>query len=83
MIRWWHIVSEGHEGSTLCLSDTPDEIGILPSFTGTEVHDGFKTYITYTNCNHALCNAHILRELNSITELQSQDWANPIDPTLE
>ncbi len=66
---------EGHEGTTLCLSDTPDEIGILPNFTGTAVHDGFKTYNKYTNCSHALCNAHILRELNGITELQNQEWA--------
>ena len=39
------------------------------------VHDGFKTYNTYNNCNYALCNAHILRELNGITELHNQEWA--------
>ena len=39
---------------------------------------GFKTYFKYTNCNHALCNAHILRELNGITELQGQNWAKPM-----
>ena len=48
---------------------------ILPNFEGTAVHDCFKTYNKYTNCTHALCNAHILRELNGITELQKQDWA--------
>lgn len=52
-----------------------DDITILPNFTGTAVHDGFKTYFKYTNCDHALCNAHILRELNGITELQGQNWA--------
>jgi len=55
-----------------------DDITILPNFTGTAVHDGFKTYYKYTKCNHALCNAHILRELNGITELQGQNWAKPM-----
>lgn len=55
-----------------------DDITILPNFTGTAVHDGFKTYYKYTKCNHALCNAHILSELNGITELQGQNWAKPM-----
>lgn len=55
-----------------------DDIGILPHFNGTAVHDCFKTYHQYTNCDHALCNAHILRELNGITELYKQDWAKPM-----
>ena len=44
-----------------------DEINILPNFTGTEVHDCFKTYNKYSNCDHSLCNAHILRELNGVS----------------
>ena len=59
-----------------------DDITILPNFTGTAVHDGFKSYYKYTKCNHALCNAHILRELNGITELQKQDWAKPMKDLL-
>ncbi|WP_286161301.1 IS66 family transposase [Clostridium sp. KNHs214] len=59
-----------------------DDITILPNFTGTSVHDGFKTYYKYTKCNHALCNAHILRELNGITELQGQNWAKPMKDLL-
>ena len=55
-----------------------DEINILPKFTGTAVHDGWKTYNSYTDCDHALCNAHILRELNAITELEKQKWAEPM-----
>ena len=33
-----------------------------------------KTYYNYSNCKHALCNAHILRELNGITDNFSQAW---------
>lgn len=59
-----------------------DEINILPNFTGTAVHDCFKTYNKYSNCDHSLCNAHILRELNSVSELEKQAWAEPMKDLL-
>ncbi len=44
-----------------------DEIGILPGFTGTSVHDGWASYWGY-GCAHALCNVHHLRELTWVVE---------------
>jgi transposase len=52
-----------------------DDIGILSVFKGTAVHDCWKSYHTYTDCDHSLCCAHILRELNGITEIEKQSWA--------
>jgi hypothetical protein len=37
--------------------------GILPRFTGVAVHDAYKGYDSFTGCGHALCNAHVVREL--------------------
>ncbi len=35
-----------------------DAIGILPTYRGVSVHDGLRSYGTYTQCRHALCNIH-------------------------
>jgi transposase len=51
-----------------------DEIGILPFFKGTLIHDHWKPYFIY-QCIHALCNAHHLRELQRAYEQDNQKWA--------
>lgn len=39
------------------------------------MHDGLSTYSQYTGCQHSLCNAHILRELNYVIETSKASWA--------
>lgn len=52
-----------------------DAIDILPNFTGTAVHDGYSSYTDYA-CQHALCNAHHLRELTFLSEQYGLSWAD-------
>lgn len=52
-----------------------EEIGILPAFTGTLVHDALSSYFLYQLLVHALCNAHHLRDLTAVVESDQQLWA--------
>jgi transposase len=49
-------------------------MGILPGFQGVAIHDFWSSYLGYS-CAHALCNAHLLRELTFVWEECRQKWA--------
>src|SRR3954469_24801057 len=48
---------------------------LLANVTGIVVHDHWKPYYTITGVLHALCNAHHLRELKALVEIEKEDWA--------
>ena len=54
--------------------------GVLPRYRVTCVHDGWPAYSFYTQCRHALCGAHLLRELTFFAELseETKAWASPL-----
>lgn len=49
---------------------------LLADLTGIVVHDHWKPYYTLTGVLHALCNAHHLRELKALVEIEKEDWAH-------
>jgi transposase len=59
-----------------------DDNGVLKDFTGTAVHDCWSSYFKYDNCIHALCNAHLLRELRGVIDNTGQTWATEMQKYL-
>ena len=48
---------------------------LLENIAGIVVHDHWKPYYTLKDVLHALCNAHHLRELKALLEIEKEDWA--------
>ena len=46
-----------------------DAHGVLNHYTGVIVHDAWRPYDCYRDAVHALCNAHLLRELQQVTDV--------------
>jgi len=70
--QWLHIAS------TIRLTFyrvSPKRGSLLANVTGIVVHDHWKPYYTMTGVLHALCNAHHLRELKALVEIEKEDWA--------
>jgi transposase len=53
-----------------------DDAGVLGRFRGVAVHDAWAPYDTYLDADHQLCCAHVLRELQSVTDTlpPDSDW---------
>lgn len=58
-----------------------DNIDILPKFKGVLCHDHWKSYYKYS-CEHSLCNAHHIRELEWSFEEDRQKWAGKMQKFL-
>jgi len=52
--------------------------GLLPEYRGILMHDAYRSYLGY-DYTHALCNAHLLRELQALSETDpTQRWAGQL-----
>jgi transposase len=52
-----------------------DAGGVLPGYQGVVVHDDWAPYRSYTDATHALCGAHLVRDLATVAETSGQGWA--------
>ncbi len=85
-LHWLHIVtcapytlyghhqSRGHEALVA--------MGVLPDYRGVLMHDAWRTYLALP-MDHALCNAHLLRELRGLSEYFQQRWAGELREALQ
>ena len=59
------------------------DFGILERFAGRLVHDCWPTYFRLKNCEHSLCNPHLIRELVFAQEQLHQQWAGKMKQFLQ
>ena len=77
--QWLHIAST----ILLTFYRISPKRGSLPdNVTGIVVHDHWKPYYTLKGVLHALCNAHHLRELQALVEIEKEDWARKMQRLL-
>jgi len=78
--RWWLHVARTPFLTAFHLDlsrgrDAVTTFGILPEHTGVIVHDALSVYDAYTTAQHALCGAHLIRELAAAAETHpAQAW---------
>lgn len=77
--QWLHIASTG----LLTFYRITASRGIVPEdVSGTVVHDHWKPYYAMPGVTHGLCNAHHLRELKALIEIEKEDWARKMQVLL-
>jgi len=85
-LQWLHILTcasytlYGHHRSRGY--DALLAMGVLPAYRGMLMHDAWHTYLSLP-ITHALCNAHLLRELRGLHEFFGQDWAGELRRALQ
>ncbi|MHB8290723.1 MAG: IS66 family transposase [Acidimicrobiales bacterium] len=77
---WFHVAAnELHTflvASMTRAKSAPDDAGVLGEFSGTMVHDRLSMYFKYDQATHAICHAHIQRDLAAVGIIEGQGWAN-------
>jgi transposase len=85
-LHWLHVAST----ATLTFygahpkrgAEAMEALGIVGACHQWVVHDHWKPYFSYAQCQHALCNEHLLRELKFLWEEEGQEWARQMSNLL-
>jgi hypothetical protein len=76
---WIHVYSSGNVTIKFLHpkrgGEAIEDIGIIPRYSGVIIHDCWKSYLSYGNCDHGLCGSHLLRELTFIVDSNNYAWA--------
>jgi len=79
VLQWLHVASTG----LLTFYRACAKRGsLLAGVAGVVVHDHWKPYFKMPDVSHALCNAHHLRELKALVEIEKEEWARKMQRLL-
>ena len=77
--RWLHVICT----PLLAAYRVSERRGAVPAgVSGVAVHDHWQCYWPMAGVEHALCNAHRLRELQALVEFDKEDWARRLQRLL-
>ena len=77
--RWLHVICT----PLLAAYRVSERRGAVPAgVSGVAVHDHWQCYWPMEGVEHALCNAHHLRELQALVEFDKEDWARRLQRLL-
>ena len=71
--RWLHVISNDQQTHYRVREKRGD---LLEGLKNILVHDHWKPYFTIEGVEHAMCNAHHLRELKALAEIEKESWAS-------
>ena len=74
--RWLHTASTPTH--TFYRADEPRSAMPALQGGGVVVHDHWRAYYRLDAVDHAFCNAHLLRELQAVSELDKEPWADAL-----
>ena len=72
VLQWLHVASTG---LLTCYRTTRKRGAMWAGLCGIIVHDFWRPYFTLVGVLHALCNAHHLRELKALMDIEKESWA--------
>jgi transposase len=75
VLQWLHVASTW---LLTCYRTSAQRGAMLAGVRGVIVHDFWRPYWAMIGVTHALCNAHHLRELKALIDIEKEPWARAI-----
>jgi transposase len=72
VLQWLHVASTW---LLTCYRTSRQRGAMLAGVRGIIVHDFWRPYLRMVGVTHALCNAHHLRELKALIDIEKEPWA--------
>lgn len=73
--QWLHVAGTGGSGGLVHYRVSPKRGDVLKQAAHIVVHDHWTSYFQMPGVTHALCNAHHLRELTALVDIDGEPWA--------